>query len=611
MSERRAREQSRAAEHSTAATDAAIAELEESGIDRDALSFLKPEERPRFLALMREKRAVRRGKLKRPKTFHQFIDHVTGGKFKWYRYAVVLCNVLQSVVDGKRKRVIICAPPRHGKSEPTSRLLPAYYLYRHPQRWVALLSYGAELAQGLSRAARANYATGVGLISKEAAAMRQWETGKDGGLWAAGFGGPGLGKGFHLGIIDDPYKNAEEASSPTIRERFRDWYSSTFYTRQEPDAAIVIIMQRWDEDDLVGWLLEQEYALAADELIAQSSTDLKAQREAQREADRPDFTTEQLSQGADEDPADDDFAERWHIVNFEAIKRSDEEIDLEERERGKPRFPPTCTVEPDWRQPGEALAPERYSARRLRKIRHRIGAYFFGALYQQNPRARSGGMFALDAMQIVDSYDRVGATYVRYWDFASTESEEASFTVGLLMCRTRAGAFIIVDVVRGQWDQGKRDSMILATAFSDRDLYGGAVTIWGEIEGGSGGKDQAAAFRRMLAEFKVFSEHPTGSKAARAQGLATMAAKRDVAAALDEIEERKQRAASLASAAAGAGRAGGNLYAMRAPWNAVVRRELVDFPKGSHNDIVDAMSGAYNKLARRARGSLLAPTVSA
>lgn len=614
MSEKKAKAARAAASDATATAESDEELAASAGIDVEMLECLTDEERPRFMQLMRERRMVRRGKMRRPQTFRQFIDHVTGGSFKWYRYAIVLCNVLQQVVDGKRKRVIINAPPRHGKSEPASRLLPAYYLYRHPQRWVALTSYGAELAQGLSRAARSNYTIGVGLISREAAAMRQWETGKGGGLWAAGFGGPGLGKGFDLGIIDDPYKNAEEASSLTIRERFRDWYNSVFYTRQAPGAAIVIIMQRWDEEDLCGWLLEQEYSLAADSLIKESSEALRAQREAERDEQLGDFVLDDLTKSSTSgsrfsENDDDDLAEHWHIVNFEAIKRSDDEIAIEEAERGKPRFPPSCTVEPDWRKPGEALAPERYDARWLRRMHARIGDYFFGALYQQNPRARSGGMFSLDSLRIVDDYDRIGATYIRYWDFASTESKVADFTVGALLCRTRAGAYVIIDVVRGQWEQGKRDAMIIAAAEDDRARFGASCTTYGEMEGGSAGKNQAAAFRLMLEgiAYRVFTEHPTGSKEARAQGLATTAA---ASTQIELIEERKARAVGLSTSAAGSGKAGGNLFALRAEWNAVVRKELIDFPKGTHDDIVDALSGAYNKLARRYRSSPLAPSVS-
>jgi predicted phage terminase large subunit-like protein len=58
-------------------------------------------------------------------------------------------------------------------------------------------------------------------------------------------------------IIDDPIKNAEEAFSETIRRKHKDWYQSTLRTRLEPDGAIVLVMTRWNTDDLAGWLLEE------------------------------------------------------------------------------------------------------------------------------------------------------------------------------------------------------------------------------------------------------------------------------------------------------------------------------------------------------------------
>lgn len=58
-------------------------------------------------------------------------------------------------------------------------------------------------------------------------------------------------------LIDDPYKNREEADSETIRKKVKDWYTSTAYTRLMPNAAVVIIQTRWHEDDLSGWLLRE------------------------------------------------------------------------------------------------------------------------------------------------------------------------------------------------------------------------------------------------------------------------------------------------------------------------------------------------------------------
>lgn len=176
-----------------------------------------------------------------PLTFRQFIARVAP-KFQFYPHLDKLIEVLQQVADGLISRLMVFMPPRHGKSETVSRLFSAYYLYRHPDRWVAITSYAAELAFTLSRNARENYSEGGGPMSADAFAVKHWETGLGGGLWATGVGGPATGKGFHLGICDDPLKNSEEAASETVREKHKDWWRSTFSTREEPNGAIVVIM---------------------------------------------------------------------------------------------------------------------------------------------------------------------------------------------------------------------------------------------------------------------------------------------------------------------------------------------------------------------------------
>lgn len=500
--------------------------------EQAALATLSPAERERFHGIMREQRLVAQGKLKRPLSFTEFVDRVTARRFKWYQYALVLAGVLQMVADGVKDRVMIFAPPRHGKSESVSRLFPAYYLYRHAHRWVGLVSFGAQLASTLARAARGNFFHAKG--ERERGSVTQWETGRGGGMWSAGINGTQLGKGFHLGIVDDPLKNAEEAASERKRERHKDWWQSTFYSRREPRAAIVLIMQRWAEDDLAGWLLDQEW--------------LEHQEQ------------ELTGNGA---------PEHWHIVNFEALKLSQEEIDAEERRDGRPAFPPTCTVEPDWRQPGEALCPERMDADELRRVRRRIGEFYWWALFQQRPRVREGTIFRVEWLKPVSEYNRLGARYVRWWDNAASGNPGADFTVGALLCRDVTGLYTIVDIVRGQWEAPERNRIIRATAEADVDLYGVEnVTFWGEQEPGASGKAAAADFRRLLEGFNVYTEPTTGDKVTNATPLA---------------------------AAAG----GGNVQMLRKPWTGALRKEFADFPRGQHDDIVDACARAYSKLARR------------
>jgi predicted phage terminase large subunit-like protein len=382
-------------------------------------------------------------------------------RFIWYPHCEQLAVVLIRVANGELKRCMIFMPPRHSKSEETSRLFSAYYLSLFPDRWVGLNSYAAELAYTLSRAARENFIANGGQVKDDAAAVKHWETTSGGGLWAAGVGGPITGKGFHLGIIDDPIKNAKEAASETIRKAHKEWYSSTFYTREEPDAAIVIIQTRWNADDLSGWLLSEE----------------------------------------GEEP------ENWHIVSFEAVKEFE-----------PPEIPATCTLEPDPREVGEALCPKRYDVDKLKKIARRIGDYFWNALYRQRPTAHEGNMFKLHQLPIVGAAP-VEAKRIRYWDLGGSDSKKADYSVGVLMSKGLDGLFYVEDVKRGQWSPGERNEHIRATCEADRLKYGNVPTWIEKVPGLA--VEVIANIVKYLAGFTVHTEMAKNDKVTRADPLAS------------------------------------------------------------------------------------------
>jgi predicted phage terminase large subunit-like protein len=403
---------------------------------------------------------------------------------------------------------MIFAPPRHGKSELLSRLFSAYYLSLYPERWAGINSYAAELAYTLSRNSRDNYLSSGSVMRESARAVKHWETAKGGGLWSAGVGGPITGKGFHLGIIDDPLKNAKEAQSEATRKDHQDWYPSTFYTREEPNGAIVLQATRWNEMDLPGWLLSQEF---------------------------------------EEEP------EHWHIICLEAIKEEDQII-----------IPPTCTLEPDDRKVGEALCPERYPIKKLRKIEKRIGSYYWNALYRQRPTAREGGMFKLADLAHEVSAVPVKAKRVRYWDLGGSDSKKADYTVGCLMAE-HEGIFYIENVERGQWSPMDRNQKIKDVAEADLDKYG-QIPLWIEKVPGLA-VEMIDNIVRFLAGYSVHTEMAKADKTTRADPLASQC-------------EAK------------------NVRIVKASWNVPFRNELTGFPNGAHDDQVDAASGAFSKLAR-------------
>jgi predicted phage terminase large subunit-like protein len=171
----------------------------------------------------------------------------------------------QDVRDKKSPRLMLFMPPRHGKSELASRNFPAWHLGHCPKHEVIAVSYSASLALKFSRKVRSllcepgyEQLFPETKLSNESQSIENWMTTQGGSYMAAGISGPLTGNGMHIGIIDDPVKNREEAESENVRATQKDWYTSTFYTRLAPGAGILIILTRWHHDDLAGWLLREQ-----------------------------------------------------------------------------------------------------------------------------------------------------------------------------------------------------------------------------------------------------------------------------------------------------------------------------------------------------------------
>lgn len=168
--------------------------------------------------------------------------------------------VMAAVENTGPKFIIIDAPPRHGKSEYTSKHLPSWYLGRYPEKHVILTSYGANFARSWGRKARdlleehGERLFGVG-VSTSTHAANDWQTTYGGGMITAGVGGQITGRGANLFIIDDYLKNAQDAMSELIRDTQWEWWNSTAYTRLEPDAIVVVMATRWHKDDLIGRMI--------------------------------------------------------------------------------------------------------------------------------------------------------------------------------------------------------------------------------------------------------------------------------------------------------------------------------------------------------------------
>lgn len=297
-----------------------------------------------------------------------------------YEHVPRLVDVADRIVRRDLKRVVVIMPPRYFKTEVFSRLLAARFLREHPELFVGLSSYGATLAWEISSEARDYYEGDGGQLRIDTKAKRYWRTAEGGGMWAVGVGGPMLGFGFHLGIIDDP-TDPEKAHSPAFQKRFRDWFPSKFLSRQEPGASIVVVMQRLGTEDPIDFLFRRELG----------------------------------EEGADLDP------HGWHVVLCDEIKSS-EKLG---RWTGPQGLPPTCSLEDDPRKEGEILAPSRFNRAQVEQMQ-RASTYVTAAQRQGRPAAPTGDFWEQEWFETYDTLPADAHNGGKDWDTAYTKDERNS-----------------------------------------------------------------------------------------------------------------------------------------------------------------------------------------
>lgn len=171
-------------------------------------------------------------------------------------------EIVNAIIGGYY--LTIEATVRHGKSSLASEWTPPWYLGCWPDRRVGLASYEADFAAswgGKARDILEEFGHLYGVRVDPASSSRdRWDIlGTPGGMITAGVGGAITGRGFDLLLIDDPFKNADEAMSQTIRDKRWDWLQSTALTRIEPGGIAIVTMARWHEDDFIGRLHNPEF----------------------------------------------------------------------------------------------------------------------------------------------------------------------------------------------------------------------------------------------------------------------------------------------------------------------------------------------------------------
>jgi predicted phage terminase large subunit-like protein len=180
------------------------------------------------------------------------------------RHHKIIGDKFNKIAQGKLKRLIVCLPPRHSKSEFASTYFPAWMMGRKGDLKIIQTTHTAELAVRFGRKVRniidsddySQVFPDLQLQADNKSAGR-WTTNQEGESFYAGVGGAITGRGADLLIIDDPHSE-QDALSPTAMESAYEWYTSGPRQRLQPGGTIIIVMTRWSTKDLVGKVLKKQ-----------------------------------------------------------------------------------------------------------------------------------------------------------------------------------------------------------------------------------------------------------------------------------------------------------------------------------------------------------------
>jgi len=449
----------------------------------------------------------------------------------------------REVAERKSPRLMLLMPPRHGKSELASIRFPAWHLGEHPEHEIINVGYNLDLPMKFSRKVRevmrdASYSAIFpdAKLDPDSQSAEAWNTTAGGGFTAAGVGGGITGKGAHILIVDDPIKNQEEADSVSTRDKLWDWYQSTAYTRLAPGGGVLIIETWWNDDDLAGRL-----------------------QEMMRKSD-PD------------NPAD-----QFEIIRYPALS-----TEWEYRDEAQPHQPIIRTpVEIDVANPplgfSTQLTPlrpidfclheDRYPTDALKRIRANMQPRIWSALYQQNPVPDEGMYFKKEFFRYEpESPQGYGLRIFTAWDFAIGEKQQNDWTVGATILQDEHDTLHVLEIFRM-----KGDSFLIIEAMLDVAQRWGQIPGTGYLIGAEDGQIWRAMepmLKKRMLERRQYPPYeilrPLTDKMARARPL----------------QGRMQQ--------------GRVIFPENASWLPQAEQELLRFPAGAHDDVVDALAWAVH-----------------
>lgn len=339
----------------------------------------------------------------------------------WHIEAIA--HKLTRVWRGECKRLIINVPPRSAKSICVTIAYTAWVMGHDPRKRIMAISYANELS--LKHAADFGSVVASGWYRQlfpqfeiKTHRKNEIETSERGSRFAGSIGGSVLGRGADLIVIDDPINGLDAVLSAAQRRRVTEFYDATLYSRLNDriNGAIIIVMQRLHQDDLVGHVLDKE---------------------------------------------------DWEVLSIPAIAMENTTYRIGDA--------PDALHH---RRIGEVLHPGREPLAWLEVAKRNLGALNFSAQYQQNPLPAEGNAIKRDWIRYYEKEPEEFDLVIASWDTASTLSETSDWSVGTVW-GARGQQFYLLHAVRGRWESPElrrkilsvaQDYMVDATLIEDTEL---------------------------------------------------------------------------------------------------------------------------------------------
>ena len=384
-------------------------------------------------------------------------------KMKWGWWQKEIANELQTFYEdltaGKRPKLVIQAPPQHGKSVQIIDFI-SWIAGKNPDFRTIYTSFSERLGIRANLRLQRLYSGEVyaeifpetlinksNVVTVSGQFLRNREiieyVDRQGFFRNTTVRGSITGESLDLGVIDDPIRGRQDANSEAIRDSAWDWFTDDFFTRFSEEAGLLAILTRWHIDDPIGRLIDRY----------------------------PDVK----------------------VLSYPAIAEEDE----------------------PHRKKGEALFPEHKSIEFLREREKIMDSGNWLALYQQRPTAAEGELFKPDQIQVIDALPYGHIQWVRGWDLASTT--DGDWTSGGKLGRLPDGRFVIGDMVRLRVGPDERDAAMVNTASQD----GVSTKISIPQDPGQAGKTQVLYLTRELVGYPVDTSPESGDKVTRAEPFAS------------------------------------------------------------------------------------------